>query len=213
MVAALLVISFALLLAVAASYAYQRRYHSDADAGHYLAPPEPAGLFNNPVAFQALAQAEAHHAQASQRQKILAQATDGVTTAALDAWAENDAEFYAAVCTELLACVPHVSLAQLADFWTQHEALPVPVALVAGWRETCDGAPSVPQVTQWLHLAARTGDAETFRQTLRQIQAVRPSQLSKDGLAHLAASSYWLLPALARNSGAGFVLRQELGNQ
>lgn len=208
MVATLLVISFALLLGVAASYAYQRRYSSDADAAPYLAPPpEAAGLFNNAATLRALAQEEARHAQASHRQQIIAQARDGVPHAALEAWAENDAELYAAACHELLAHAPHTTL---ADFWTQYEGLPVPSALVAAWRETCGEAPTIPQITQWLHLAARTGDAETLRQILRQMRAACPSHFSSDAGARLAASSYWLLPAQARNSGAGFVLRREL---
>ena len=208
MVAALLVISFALLLAAAASYAYQRRYSSNVDAAPSLPPPrEAAGLFNNPDALRALAQTEACHAEAARRQHIMAQAANGVTSAALDAWAEHDANFYQLVCDAL---VNQASLIALADFWAQHETLPVPIALLAKLRETHDEVLTVPQCTQWFHLAARTGDAETFRSTLAQVRARRPSQLSKDALGSLAVSAYWLLPAQARNSGASFVLRREL---
>ncbi len=212
MVTLLLLVSLALLFAAAASYTFQRRSRVTADTGHWLPPAhEAAGLFNNAATLRALAQEEAHYADTARRQRILADAATGRHSVLLEASAEGDGIFYAVVFNALLDALPNAAArAALAGFLETNVTLPVGPRLAEGltgdWRQN----PSSRHVGQLLHLAARTGEAETFRRVLQTVRASTPDFAALTELALLAESAYWLLPQPARSSGAGFALKHEL---
>lgn len=212
MVTVLLLVSLALLFAAAASYTFQRRSHVATDAPQWLPPThEAAGLFNNAATLRALAQEEARYADTARRQHLLDEARHGRCEVLSDASAEGDGVFYMAVFNVLLDALPQAAQRNaLADFLEINLTLPVGPRLVESLTDDWQQNPVRAYVGKLLHLAARTGEAETFRRVLQTVHADTREAAAIQDLARLAESAYWLLPQPARSSGAGFALKHEL---
>lgn len=80
------------------------------------------------------------------------------------------------------------------------------------WQKSFDKKDTI----QLLHFSAKTESAEIFSETLETViqhwQKDFIKNISFEELKRLVESEFWLLPANARTSGAGFLLKQKLAN-
>ena len=67
-----------------------------------------------------------------------------------------------------------------------------------------------------LHVAALAGDAKFYQQAIETAllywREQKLSDMTAEELTQLIESEFWLIPPDARNSGAGFLLKQKLAH-
>lgn len=212
-----LVTSFLLFAAISyAIYWWQRSPFRD-HAQRVLPSPRPVGLFSeiNRTEEARLLAAEQEASDSARRTSLLERAARGDKNALDEASALADASLYGEV---LDALTEHAdsdqSLLSLCSYIARNERLRVNQKLALKFIESWQRAPDRTTTARMLHLAALSGDASVYREAIEaaaQFQSDgRIPSLSPDELRQLVESEYWILPAVSRASGAGFVLKRTL---
>lgn len=86
--------------------------------------------------------------------------------------------------------------------------LKVNQSLIGKFADVWQNQPTRSNTVEFLHLAALSDDANIFHQTIETIQ--NSAEFSSTELRNLIESQFWLLSQSARNSGAGFLLKQKM---
>ena len=210
------------LLAASAFYVYRRQQRLLQErAQRELRPRPPRSLFADTQ--EALdASARALPAQPAtgymeQRAAFVARAAAGDLAALADAHHTGDAALYRVVLNEFVerSATADERLRALVSYIEGHAELRGSAELSevysAVWQET----PDRPTTATMLHLAALSDDPETFGKAaeiaLLFWQSGQLPQFAGAELRELIDSQYWALSSDARRTGAGFVLKQRLG--
>lgn len=215
---ALLAVSF-LILGFIAFFAI-RRFRAGASEAYVPLPPvPPPSLFQpDPKEMAALRAADEEAASAAQAEAWLARAmkNDRQVLLEIDPVKQND-DYDAA----LMVLAGHedarsfAELSTLAAFVIDHD-LPANENLVRSVMDHCRESPDRSAAIMLLHLAARSNDAELFGEAFALLDGARGTgripSLSAEELMTLADSEFWVLNDIARNSGAGFLLKQQLAD-
>jgi hypothetical protein len=215
---ALLAVSF-LILGFIAFFVYRRWRAGASEAYAPLPPVPPPSLFQPDRKQQAELRRELEQEAADARAKgWLNRARAGDRQVLLEAGLTDDRATYDAVLAELMEQVRAVSfaeVAELAGLVIDHE-LPANLPLTQAVAEHCRNSPDRSSAIMLLHLAARTDDANAFNEAFNLLFEARAAgaipALSAQELLTLAESEFWVLHDLARNSGAGFLLKQRLAD-
>jgi hypothetical protein len=130
--------------------------------------------------------------------------------------AAPDDPAYDLVLTKLVERSPSFAeLSVLAAFVVDHE-LPANRILARAVMDHCRHSPDRSAAIMLLHLAARTNDANVFSEAFDLLVNARtPGHLSAwsaSELMTLAESEFWSMTDQARDSGAGFLLKQKLAD-
>jgi hypothetical protein len=208
-----------ILLFAVISYAIHRwqRSSSSENAERFF-PPSHAGLLFGRLSRteeDALLAAETEARGKALRADLLARSAQGDKAALVEASAAHDAELYNLVLDALIErAETDAGLLSLVSHIARDERLHVSPNLAAKFTESCRRAPDRSTTAKMLHVAALSGDANTYRQAVDTAAEFWRDQsapsLNADELRQLVESEYWLLPAASRNSGAGFVLKRTL---
>jgi hypothetical protein len=225
--AVLITAAFLSLLVIV--FAYSRRKHRL--PGNSRPGPEPPtqpyhGLFSAPLMADAdlqAAQDEAAHAAEEWRVRLLARAAQGDVSALTEA--QPVPALYGEVLTTLVerasseqpavkANGPTAGVDELASYIARHEGLRANARLAGAVIEKWAEAPSRRALVGTLHVAALADDAACYQAAVKAVLGVwragRLPGLSASELYSAVESQYWLLSPEARESGAGFALKEFL---
>jgi len=187
-----------------------------ADYSENVLPPSPnaRGLFADDASSIAEENKRLALAASDLAESLIARAKKGEHSALDDAHLSNNSVLYDRVLTELV----HVSeskpkLLALMSYVSQND-LPVNQSLarvaIASWKQ----APDRSGTAKALHVAARSDDADTFREAVESALGFwREGKLEGVSAVELKAlfdGEFWILSAGSRSSGAGFVLKRTL---
>lgn len=215
---AILAVSF-LILGFIAFIVYRHNRAGAQEAYVPLPPVPPPSLFEPNR--QQLAELHREHEQAvaETRARVWserAQAGDRLVLLEPNL-AQNKAN-YDAVLVELTEQARAKSFAELAELAGSviENDLPANLSLTLAVADHCRTSPDRSSAIMLLHLAARTDDANAFNEAFDLLWEARAAgnipALSAQELMGLAESEFWVLSDLARNSGAGFLLKQRLAS-
>lgn len=215
---ALLAVSF--LIVGFIGYFIYRRYRAGASEAYVPLPPvPPPSLFEPDQKQIAELRQERELAQAEARAKAwFARACTGDRRVLLEIGLKDDAVNYDAVLSELTERARAVSFAELAELsgFVIENDLPANISLMQAVADHCRTSPDRSSAIMLLHLAARTNDANAFNEAFELLFEARAAgnitALSAQELMTLAESEFWVLGDPARNSGAGFLLKQRLAS-
>jgi hypothetical protein len=178
----------------------------------WLTPPGRA-LFADEVAAAAFVAAEAERAEAERRAALLQRARGG-DVSVLDETQPGDALYRAALDALAAQAASDADLQSLAQYVLQHADRRATPALAQAVCARWQAAPTAFAFGDVMRLAALSDDAAMFEQVLEAgMTAWRAGRLPWLSAAQLSAtmeSEYWLLAPEARNSGAGYLLKQKL---
>jgi hypothetical protein len=215
---AILVVSF-FLLGFISLFIYRWRRAGAQEAYVPLPPVPPPSLFQPDRKQMAELHREQEQAAADARAKgWFDRACAGDRQVLMEPGLAADRTQYDVVLAELTERVRAVSfaeVAELAGFVVDHE-LPANLSLTLAVAEHCRNSPDRSSAIMLLHLAARTDDANAFNEAFELLFEARAAgeipALSAQELMSLAESEFWVLSDPARNSGAGFLLKQRLAS-
>jgi hypothetical protein len=216
----LLITSFLLLAGITyAIYLWQRpSSHREAELSLPPPPPRVAGLFDldgldEPVLRQL---SSGINFTREERQALLERAAAGDKETLVEAHAAHDAELYDEILNKLVERAgSEKGLLALASYITRSDAhLRVNNRLAEKFIDHWRRAPDRNSTAQMLHVAALSGDANTYQTAIEtSYQLWRDRSLTgvnADELRQLIESEFWILAPAVRNSGAGFVLKRKL---
>lgn len=208
------------LLAFFSIFLYRWRRHNEGDGEVHLppAPGDPALFAPDPKLIEELNQQRHQSAVRLRNDAWLERARLGEYEVLLAIPKPAGIQIYDQVLTELADVAEDAGTGEvelLAQFVIEHDLRanpPLVYSYLEKWRRSTDHF----GVTTLLHLAARTNDADTFLKVSEVIEQVK----AEGGLVHrslvdllaLTESEFWLLDETARNTGAGFLLKQKLAN-
>ncbi len=213
-----LIASFILLAAISfAIYRSRQNALPDDDANKALPPPPPnfKGLFETDGEHARLEALQLEKERTEKRQALLARAAAGEKAALLDAHTFGDKSLYEEILNTLVGRAENdKQLLALASYITRNESLQVNGELAGAFLESWKLSPNRRTTPQMLHLTALAGDASLYQQAIEAMlgywrEEKLPGMAAAE-LVQLAESEFWILPSEARNSGAGFLLKQEL---
>jgi len=188
-------------------------------SGENALPPRepPRGLFSDKDGFESavLPPAEPDDRE-SQRHSLSERAKAGDKSSLAEAYALGDRKFYDEVLDELTMNADRdPKLLALASYVTRNE-LPVnrklAEALISSWKVS----PGRSSTATTLHLTALADDAELYQSAVEAtLEFWRQGLLPEVSAAELRAlfdGEFWVLSALTRGSGAGFILKRKLAS-
>ncbi|MEO6392597.1 MAG: hypothetical protein ABIP75_12145 [Pyrinomonadaceae bacterium] len=199
-------------------YRWRRHHQGDGEVRLPPAPDDPALFAPEPKLVEELNQ-ERHQSAVMQRNDAwLERARAGEREVLLVIPKPAGIPIYDQVLSELVEGADDAGpeeVEYLAQFVIEHDLRanpPLVYSYLEKWRQSTDHF----GVTTLLHLAARSNDADVFLKISETIEQVK----AEGGLAYrslvdllaLTESEFWLLDETARNSGAGFLLKQKLAN-
>ncbi|MDQ6788595.1 MAG: hypothetical protein M3033_17470 [Acidobacteriota bacterium] len=151
------------------------------------------------------------------RQNLLARAGDGDFTVLTDAKELDDLHFYEKLLdllTEKNKLVPE-KLIETAIFVSDNQLRANETFVQAVSRQYLEN-PQTNFLPKVLHVSVLTDSAENYLQTIEAVfnlwKQKKLEKISADGLIALFESHYRLLPSNKKASGAGFLLKEKLGN-
>ncbi|HEX8494848.1 MAG TPA: hypothetical protein VF658_18545 [Pyrinomonadaceae bacterium] len=212
-----LVTSFLLFAAISYAIYWWQRSSSNENSERILPPSRMGGLFGelSPADEAALLAAEKEANRSAHRAALLARAVEGDKKALDEAQATDDAGLYDEVLNALAKqASTDQSLLSLVSYVARNDLLRVNPKLAEKFIESWKRSPDRNTTAKMLHVAALSGDASVYQRAIETaaqfLREGRVPSLDADELRQLAESEYWILPAESRNSGAGFVLKQQL---
>lgn len=154
---------------------------------------------------------------AEKRRQLLARADAGDRDALPEAHAGGDKELYDEVLNALVRRAENEKqVFALASYIARSDGLPVNLQLAEAFTENWKHAPGRRTTAEMLHVAALAGDAKFYQQAIETAllywRERRLSEMTAEELTRLIESEFWLIPSNARNSGAGFLLKQKLAH-
>jgi hypothetical protein len=181
--------------------------------------PEPTGfdgLFAEQHAeeMKLLAQAEAERCAQEERLRLLDRAAEGDKITLDESRARGDDEFYSEILQTLVerAEGDEEALRSIAEYIVDSRALRSSGEFAATMIERWSEKPDRLSFAGALHLAGLSDDAAVFRRAvevaLKFFREGRFPRISAEDFIATVESSYWLIDAEARNSGAGFFLKR-----
>ncbi|MEP6920897.1 MAG: hypothetical protein ABI967_07215 [bacterium] len=181
-------------------------------------PAPPRGLFSDTDGFEStlLTAPAVPNDPAPERTSLMNRAMAGDKGTLIEAHALGDRRFYDAVLDQLAERADRdPTLLALISYVTRND-LPVnrtlATAVISSWKN----APDRSSTSTTLHLTALADDADLYQSTVEAALSVwRQGLLADVSAAELRAlidGEYWVLSALTRSSGAGFVLKRTLAN-
>jgi hypothetical protein len=213
--AAILVVSIFLIVFFSLLF-YRRRRFEDQQVLASIPPPPPS-LFPPDQEQLSTARDEQERVAAKLRvDQLLERASQGEREVLVQIDRPGEPEVYDAVLTVLAdheGADDFLGVSELAAFVIEHD-LPANRRLVERVMDHCRHSPDRSAAIMLLHLAARTDDAEVFGEAFDLLADASANgtvpALSAIELVGLADSEFWLLRDDARDSGAGFLLKQKL---
>lgn len=217
---AFLITSFLLLVAI--SFAIYRRQHVSPGEGANRALPPTHGfksLFADSVTEEQarLEAAQSEKELAEKRRQLLSRADAGDKATLLEACESGDVDLYDEVLNTLVRRAENEKqVFALASYIARGDGLHVNLKLAEAFTENWKHAPDRRTMAEMLHVAALAGDAEFYQQAIETALLYWREQklpgMSAEELTQLIESEFWLIPSTARNSGAGFLLKQKLAH-
>ncbi len=217
---AFLITSFFLLAAI--SFAIYRWQHvSPGESANRALPPPPdfKSLFADSVAEEQarLITAQSEKELAEKRRQLLSRADAGDKAALPEAHESGDVDLYDEVLNALVRRAENEKqVFALASYIARSDGLPVNLKLAEAFTENWKHAPDRRTTAEMLHVAALAGDAKFYQQAIETALLYWREQklpdMAAEELAQLIESEFWLIPPDARNSGAGFLLKQKLAH-
>jgi hypothetical protein len=213
MIAIIVISLLALIGAVFAIYARQRR-SLDKSEQPVIPAPHFEGLFDHSDA--TLSREEKQRTLESDRRTVLELAKNGDVNALTRAHSAQDAELYAAALDALIerASGRQEDLAALVSQVSKSNGLRANKRLAQLLLETWKAAPNRRSTIEMIHIAALSDDAETYEQAVEAaLELWRSGRLrgfKSDELSELFVSQYWVIAPEARSGGRGFALKRRL---
>ena len=214
---AVLITSFLLLAAI--SFAIYRRQHvSPGESANRALPPPPSLFADSIAAEQArLDAAQSEKELAEKRLQLLSRADAGHRDALPEAHACGDKGLYDEVLNTLVSRAENErQVFALASYIARSDGLPVNLKLAGAFTENWKHAPDRCKTAEMLHVAALAGDAKFYQQAIETAllywREQKLTDMTAEELSQLVESEFWLIPPDARNSGAGFLLKQKLAH-
>ncbi|MBC7910586.1 MAG: hypothetical protein H7Y30_08805 [Pyrinomonadaceae bacterium] len=212
-----LIASFILLAAISfAIYRFRQNALPGEQKSQALPPPpDYKGLFDA-SGEEARFRAEQFEKElAEKRRDLLARAASGDKETLDEAHLMRESDLYDEVLSALVGRAENEKqLLSLASYISRSDSLPVNKKFVEAFIGFWKISPDRRTTAKMLHLAAKAGDAVVYQNAIESaLQSWRERKLPDTGaeeLAQLIESEFWILPAGARNSGAGFLLKREL---
>ncbi|MDX6693876.1 MAG: hypothetical protein QOF02_1479 [Blastocatellia bacterium] len=212
-----LVTSFLLFAAISYAIYWWQRSSSNENPERVLPPARAVGLFGEMSRADeaALLAAEREAERSARRESLLERAVAGDKKVLDEAQASGDTELYDEALDALTERADSdESLLALVSYVARSEALRVNARLAAKFIESWKRSPDRGATAKMLHVAALCGEAGLYRQAIETAFQLwsdgRVPSLSAGELRQLVESEYWILPAVSRSSGAGFVLKRTL---
>ncbi len=207
-------------LVVAAFFAiYFLKRKSPRSATTELLPAHSRGLFDEPRDGLLKEGDELKDKLTAMRaSEMRARAANGDLSVLLDARSNRDTSLYREILDTLVErSAEHPALLHdLSVHVTGSPELRSTPLLAGKLLEHWKQFPSKVPITELLRVAALSDDAGIYERVIVTVFELwnegRPPKLEADKLRALFESEYWLLSGEARNSGAGFVLREKLSD-
>lgn len=212
-----LITSFLLLVII--SFAVYRWQHIEPnDHANRALPPSPdfGGLFADSVAEEnaRLNAEQVEEALKEKRRVLCLRATEGDREALPEAHNSGDSRIYDDVLNALVHRAENAKQVFALASYIARSDLPVNLMLAEAFTDNWKLAPDRRTTPEMLHVAGLTGDAAFYQHAIELVlQSWREQRLhdiAPEELGQLIESEFWLLPSSARDSGAGFLLKQEL---
>ena len=215
-----LITSFLLLAAISYAIYRQQRASSGESEGRAIPPPHAHGLFGEEDSYanalESLKEAE-KRADAERRGALLDRAAQGDKSALEDAC--DDAVLYDAVLDALLERADNYKklLALVSYIERSERPLRLSVALAEKFLDAWKASPEKSRTASIaLHVSATADNAPAYQRAVEAVFALWQGghlpDIRAEELRALFDGEYWVLSADARNSGAGFVLKQKLAS-
>ncbi len=177
-------------------------------------PPDMRGLFapddsekRKLVAKRALPE--------ERRAEILALAQSGTKSALDEANRTQDNSLYDEVLSGLATAAEGPQLLSLVSYVSRNN-LRVTNSLAEKFIESWKTAPTRTSTAEMLHIAALSNDARTYTgAVIAAMQCWRNGNIADVSVAELRSlieGEFWIISSRERSSGAGFLLKQTLGN-
>lgn len=219
MVTTLLIISFLLVLISFATYRWLLP-KSNKQAENILppAPPDFKGLFApDEKALAETEKAESEARKEEQKREILERAEKGERDSLFQSKEFYDREFYEQVLDALVkTSETNEGLWSLASFIANDKTLRSNSNFARKCLEAFQDNPNKVSFISALHTAALSDDASVFQEvietTVKLLQEEKLKNVNEKEVREIAESEFWVLSQEARNSGAGFLLKQTLEN-
>jgi hypothetical protein len=225
---AVLVIVALLSLLVIVFASSRRKHHLLGNSRPRLEPPAQPyqSLFAAPLMTDTdlqAAQEEAAREAEERRAALLARAARGDFSALTEA--QSVPALYGEVLTMLVERAlsgrataqvgePTGAISELASYITRHDGLRANARLAGAIVEKWAQVPNRRTLAETLHVAALSGDAACYQAAAQAVLGVwragRLPHVSDAELYSAVESHYWLLSPAARESGAGFALKEFL---
>jgi hypothetical protein len=214
---AFLITSFLLLAAI--SFAIYRRQHVSPGEGAKRILSPPPSLFADSVAEEQarLEAAQSEKELAEKQRQLLSRAAAGDKAALPEAHESGDKDLYDEVLNALVGRAENEKqVFALASYIARGDGLPVNLKLAEAFTENWKHAPDRCTTAEMLHVAALAGDTKFYQQAIETALLYWREQklpdMTAEELTQLIESEFWLIPSTARNSGAGFLLKQKLAH-
>ena len=210
---AFLITSFFLLAAI--SFAIYRWQHvSPGESANRALPPPPdfKSLFADSIAEEQarLNAAQSEKELALKRHTLCTRAAAGDKAVLPEARESGDRDLYDEVLNALVRRAENEKqVFALASYIARSDGLRVNLQLAEAFTENWKHAPDRRTTAEMLHVAALAGDAKFYQQAIETALLYWREQKLPDMSAEELTQ---LIPPDARNSGAGFLLKQKLAH-
>lgn len=216
MVTTFLIISFLLVLISFATYRWLLPKSNNQN--ERVLPPQPdfKSLFaSDEKALAEMEKAETVARKEKEKQEILVRAGNGEIKSLIEAKALNDRDFYNRVLDILVEnAKTSAEILSLASFIEDEKTLRSNSNLARKCLEEFRENSSKVSFVATLHTAALSDDASIFQETIETAiklwQEEKLKNVNAKEIREIAESEFWILSQEARNSGAGFLLKQTL---
>lgn len=219
MVTTLLIISFLLVLISFATYRWLLpKSNNQGERVLPPAPPDFKSLFApDKKALAEMERAETQGRKEKEKQEILARAGRSERDSLLESKRFNDGEFYNQVLDILInESKTSDEIWSLASFIASEKMLRSNSNLARKCLEAFQENPNKVSFVSALHMAALSDDASVFQNvmeaTIKLWQEEKLKNVNREEIREIAESEFWVLSQEARNSGAGFLLKQMMAD-
>lgn len=216
MVTTLLIISFLLVLISFATYRWLLPKSNNKSERVLPPPPDFKGLFApDEKTLAGIKKAETDARKEKEKWEILSRAEKGEFDGLIESKAFYDRAFYEQVLDVLIErAKTNAEIWSLASFIADEKTLRSNSNLARKCLEAFRENPNKVSFVAALHTAALSDDASVFQQIIETAikfrQEERLKNVNAEEIREIAESEFWVLSQEARNSGAGFLLKQTL---